>query len=303
MIRLLKRIKLSQWNAKGDRKLLKYIPYALGEIILITVGLLLALQINNRNQLNGDFDESTEYLEELMGELNRNLDRLNYLKKGGYTDSWFVGKAKLDSIGEILDDRNAGPDMLFSSFHYLTQVSNTYWAMQRSIYLEGVNTGKLSNLETEVTSKNTLYSNESNRLLDNKLYTSSSNNLKVHIHFYYGWMDKRESAMRDAIDSRKIAMDRCGDGLFILDSGLNFILRTYYDGNIESFMDDEVGFKDYLMNHDWIKDRSSSEFKNALYYYKSIKWEINHKAHVVDEFLELTENLISLIEKELEQRI
>ena len=61
MIRLLKRLKLLQSNQEGQQKLLRYALYAVGEIFLITIGLLLALQINNWNESNREFDDLFQY--------------------------------------------------------------------------------------------------------------------------------------------------------------------------------------------------------------------------------------------------
>ena len=69
----------------GENKFTKYLIYAIGEIILVVIGILIALQINNwnSNRVNNDKEVSilnelkTEYLEKL-NELNQK-DRLRAL--------------------------------------------------------------------------------------------------------------------------------------------------------------------------------------------------------------------------------
>ena len=45
-----------------DNKPLKYLRYAVGEIILVVIGILIALQINNWNQARIDQKKERQYL-------------------------------------------------------------------------------------------------------------------------------------------------------------------------------------------------------------------------------------------------
>jgi len=58
----------------SENKFNKYLLYAIGEIILVVIGILIALQINNWNEFNKDRITEREYLESLEGELKRNLE-------------------------------------------------------------------------------------------------------------------------------------------------------------------------------------------------------------------------------------
>jgi len=57
----------------------KYILYAVGEILLVVIGILLALQINNWNQNRKDRIQEQYYLENLQEEFNTNLEQLDDL--------------------------------------------------------------------------------------------------------------------------------------------------------------------------------------------------------------------------------
>jgi hypothetical protein len=60
----------------NDGKTGKYLKYAIGEIILVMVGILLALQVNNWNQSRLDRNEEAVYLGRISEDLNWDLSYL-----------------------------------------------------------------------------------------------------------------------------------------------------------------------------------------------------------------------------------
>ena len=54
----------------------KYLLYALGEIILVVIGILIALQIDNWNSEKKDLKAERSYLTSLYGEFSTNLVNL-----------------------------------------------------------------------------------------------------------------------------------------------------------------------------------------------------------------------------------
>jgi len=58
----------------SENKFTKYLLYAIGEIVLVVIGILIALQINNRNEYRKDRITEKEYLESLKTELEINLE-------------------------------------------------------------------------------------------------------------------------------------------------------------------------------------------------------------------------------------
>ncbi|MFD2588055.1 DUF6090 family protein [Croceitalea marina] len=63
-------------NLLSEGKTTKYFKYALGEILLVVIGILIALQINNWNEVNKKDAEEREYLVNLLSEFEANQEEL-----------------------------------------------------------------------------------------------------------------------------------------------------------------------------------------------------------------------------------
>ena len=61
----------------GENKMSKYLKYAIGEILLVVIGILIALQINNWNESNKTRQIEVTYLGSLRTEFIANLNALN----------------------------------------------------------------------------------------------------------------------------------------------------------------------------------------------------------------------------------
>ncbi|MCB9014144.1 MAG: hypothetical protein H6539_08905 [Bacteroidales bacterium] len=63
----------------ADNQILKYLRYAIGEIVLVVIGILIALQVNNRNQSRLENQAEQQALVNLKQDFNFNKDKLLYL--------------------------------------------------------------------------------------------------------------------------------------------------------------------------------------------------------------------------------
>ena len=61
----------------NSNRFTRYLVYAIGEIILVVIGILIALQINNWNQHRQDRKQESQILLQLLNEYHRNLDQIN----------------------------------------------------------------------------------------------------------------------------------------------------------------------------------------------------------------------------------
>ncbi|MEZ4781025.1 MAG: DUF6090 family protein [Flavobacteriaceae bacterium] len=141
MIKFFRRIRQ---RLVSESKFSKYILYAIGEIILVVIGILLALQINNWNQQRIEDKKEIELLIDLKDEFKNNLTELE--------ESININKKVTQSCVDLTNiirsnSLSKKPDVVdkllisignFNSFDAKTGVSS-----------EIVNSGKLSILKNE----------------------------------------------------------------------------------------------------------------------------------------------------------
>ena len=73
MIKFFRRIR---YNLMSENKTSKYFKYAIGEIILVVIGILIALQINNWNEDRKEQEKETEVLNQLQLDIEETLMEL-----------------------------------------------------------------------------------------------------------------------------------------------------------------------------------------------------------------------------------
>ena len=66
-------------NLISEGKTSKYLKYAFGEIILVVIGILIALQINNVNEISKQKQQVKKYEQNIVSELRNDLELLNSL--------------------------------------------------------------------------------------------------------------------------------------------------------------------------------------------------------------------------------
>jgi hypothetical protein len=80
-------------NLLMENKTRKYFKYAIGEIVLVVIGILIALQINNWNETKLERKVEKEYIVSLIEDLKTDSTRLSYLVK------WFeTAELQLDTV-------------------------------------------------------------------------------------------------------------------------------------------------------------------------------------------------------------
>jgi len=71
-----------------ENKFSKYLIYAIGEIVLVVIGILIAIQINNANEIRKSRNKEVGYLENIKEDLNINSDKIKSLieRRNGRTE-------------------------------------------------------------------------------------------------------------------------------------------------------------------------------------------------------------------------
>ena len=76
MLRFLRQIRQ---RLLTDNKFIKYLMYAVGEILLVVIGILIALQINTWNEERIERKNEVKLLKELRADLDDNLEEIENL--------------------------------------------------------------------------------------------------------------------------------------------------------------------------------------------------------------------------------
>jgi len=111
-----------------DNKPLKYMRYAIGEIVLVVIGILIALSINNWNEYRKDREKEQKVLETLVNNLERNSVIL---------DEGLIVVEKLDKSSKIVFDFFEGKLTYHDSLDYHFMFGRRSGVMQGIISSEG----------------------------------------------------------------------------------------------------------------------------------------------------------------------
>ena len=140
MTRLFRRIRQ---ELAAQNKVAKYLRYAVGEILLVVVGILLAVQVNNWNKDRLEHKETKILLSNLNIDVVANINKLNEQQEGfRYRKEW------ADFVLKSLDEQKVTDSAMFIA--YIIRVG---WIMDYSqtfpTYNEIVSSGKLSYIKSE----------------------------------------------------------------------------------------------------------------------------------------------------------
>ena len=74
---MIKFFRKTRQNLLMENKTGKYFKYAIGEIILVVIGILIALSINNWNELKKQRNEAQTFIKRLSEEVGQNIEVTN----------------------------------------------------------------------------------------------------------------------------------------------------------------------------------------------------------------------------------
>ncbi len=141
MLKFFRRIRQ---NLLSENKFSKYLLYAIGEIILVVIGILIALQINNWNEEQKLLSNEKETIASLKLEFQKNLVEL---------DAHIKDTKAIINAGKVLLN-HIGPDYEFGSLKSVDSLISmtprmAVWDPSLYTLSDIKNSGKLSNLSNE----------------------------------------------------------------------------------------------------------------------------------------------------------
>lgn len=190
MIKFFRKIRFSLMS---ENKTTRYFKYAIGEIVLVVIGILLALQLNNWNTQRIEKNRNKELLVKLTKELDYNIKRAHML----------------DTVGGSFQSRQIFTDSILSLIHQGIQPKDLDYITGTEIFY--VNTFNLNSTVFQEL-KNT-----------GSLYSLGTDSLVTEIQTYYQLCEREEFYNIKYSDECIFLRRQCYDGF------INFRQRYYSD--------------------------------------------------------------------------
>ncbi len=131
-----------------ENKFSKYLLYAIGEIVLVVIGILIALQINNWNEKENEQHKIKEYAVSLIQDLELDIEMANQIK--GQNEDIV---ARIDSLNIYIQNRRiADFDNLVMLFYTLNKPHRPY-VWNRTTITELKSSGSLGLIQNDSLSK------------------------------------------------------------------------------------------------------------------------------------------------------
>lgn len=135
----------------SEGKTTQYFKYAIGEIVLVVIGILIALQINNWNQANKDKKALKEYLVKVKAHTNEDLKQLEEITYGRTYIGELCKQARVRILNKTEDEdlslfMQCGA--AFADYAFKPNISG-YEALRNSSYFGKINNTTLDSLLTK----------------------------------------------------------------------------------------------------------------------------------------------------------
>jgi len=132
-----------------ESRVSKYLLYAVGEIVLVVLGILIALSINNWNENKKANQELYHYLSTIKTNMEKDQEVLDSLKIRRKTIVESCKKERLNFFNETFDLQTTQNALYAYSDFYFTANTSGYESLKNSTYLGKINGSVLNNLLTE----------------------------------------------------------------------------------------------------------------------------------------------------------
>lgn len=216
-----------RYDFMNQNKAIKYLKYAFGEIVLVVIGILLALQVNNWNIGRNNAKEEIALLKQLENEYSETLREVD--------EKIFMRTAILSSISQLffyIDNGITGVPLDTVRKHVRRTYSQPTFDGPDGVTSELLNSGKLyliNNSELRIQLSN--WKNTVQKMLEEEQLL-----VNMDVNFYYEYM-------RQHFNSRKMGGEQTEDKATSV-----FLLSDSKKSNIFRIpgVNDESEYKKYL---------------------------------------------------------
>ncbi|MDT0558795.1 DUF6090 family protein [Ichthyenterobacterium sp. W332] len=266
MIKFFRRIR---YNLMSENKTGKYFKYAIGEIVLVVIGILIALQINTWNQNRQNRSQEQQILVQLLNEYTNNLFQLN--------QKISIRNATVSSSFKLLNYKND---------EKLNVVADSFNLHIGRILLRPTFDPELG-VTTELTSSGKLYLITNNSLRNNiTSFPSFLGELREEEMVIYNQVEEQLTPfIMEHYQIGRVIGEMFNDEY--IKKRTTFVIAEGHNSVIDLFT--QVDFKP-LLNHPDFEDYLALMISNTIY--------TNEQSEGVKKKIE---DIISLINKELEK--
>lgn len=131
--------------SKGGNRVTRYLVYALGEILLVVIGILIALQINTWNEERKISKEQNQFMQSIKEDLI--ADTLSLQEILG---QWNIQLAELNAFKQQVNTTRNYDSIIILARYELPPVFSIFSGFNDNTYRSMLNTGKLSILQPEL---------------------------------------------------------------------------------------------------------------------------------------------------------
>ncbi|WP_350284336.1 DUF6090 family protein [uncultured Croceitalea sp.] len=132
----------------SENKFKSYTLYAIGEILLVVVGILIALQIDNQSEYKKERKQEAALLTNLKNDIALDVKQID-----ANTEETILRLGKLDSLVQLLQtpDNVDKKSFVQESFEF---VFDNYFRSNSGVFDEAVSSGRMSYIENETLRQN-----------------------------------------------------------------------------------------------------------------------------------------------------
>jgi len=175
-------------NLLSEGKTGKYFKYAIGEIVLVVIGILIALSINNWNEKREKNSLKESYIENLIVDLNKdieNLEQLNNINTAAEKEGFYLTEFLDNTLIEIDTLRLTNSIIFCAYIPNTTIISSTYNDIINSNNINLFNDIELKRLLDDYYIRNEWLELFNNRILKTAWYDYRDEMSKFHSPLLY----------------------------------------------------------------------------------------------------------------------